>query len=312
MKRNAYPACDTCCDCPPCPSPEFLCAVASASKTKEGYYTFEITTPPKLYRRLTYSGTVSAEVYHGDCESTDYFVYTITYTQSGYADWGGANTSSIHTRAIGPSDDYDNTCSPISGFTAGCYIDFYFFNAPTVVTTATKIEESYTGCKKHYQATSVSLTTSGTLTRELSNEYTTAQVRTDMIAAIAEPGDLASCSSSAIIASYSLSSDELTASGKKGKYGWQHPVPPRIPRRCDEAGGGPACFRITWDRTFTPVSGAPEVTPMTYTWDGVTPSGYNPADKTTWPRTTEYTEDVPTTPGVVTISNVQFFCTGCT
>jgi hypothetical protein len=127
----------------------------------------------------------------------------------------------------------------------------------------------------------------------LSSEYTTPQVIDDMLAAVGTPGTPASCGSIAI-ASFSLSPDGLTASGKAGAYAFAIPE------------GVPACYKITWDRVSTPSGGSPTVTPMEYTWDGVatvtpTESEPVPGDNTATPGTAVE----------ITIENIVVTCTGC-
>lgn len=115
-----------------------------------------------------------------------------------------------------------------------------------------------------------------------------------MLAAVGTPGTPASCGS-IIIASFSLSSDGLTASGKRGDYAFTIPS------------GATSCYRITWDRVSTPSGGSPSTTPMEYVWDGSAT------------QTPTYSEDVPgdntATPGTsvaITIENIVYHCTGCT
>lgn len=148
----------------------------------------------------------------------------------------------------------------------------------------------------------------------LSGEITESDIRDDAIELMGPLGELTSACSlaGAIIASLSYSEDRKTCFVKSGKYGFRHPVPAAVPFRCggSPGGGSAPCYRITWDRIFTPVDGDPVTTPMTYTWDGVTPDDYDVDDPTTWPKV-EHTEDVPSEEGAVTLDNVEFHCTGC-
>lgn len=209
--------CSCCC---PTGAPTFQWDTRPASKTKYGHLAFDYPVSNKRYLRMTYSGAVSAEVYHGDCSSTDYFLYTITFTQSGYSLWTSPttadNTTTINTRAIGPSDDVDNTCGPI-GF-GGCYVDWFFFPATTDVITSTKWDQSVSGCHEHSGHTSVSLTTSGTVTRELTDEYTNEMLAADTEAALA-PLDGDWNDTAGLM--FFLSADELTLNLRSG--------PARIP-----------------------------------------------------------------------------------
>jgi len=127
----------------------------------------------------------------------------------------------------------------------------------------------------------------------LSSEYTTPMVIDDMLAAVGTPGAPTTCGSM-IIASFSVSSDELTASGKRGAYLFEIPE------------DAPPCYKINWDIVSTPAIGSPTVTPMEYVWDGVAT------------ETSLYIEDVPgdnTATGgdavTVTIENIVVTCTGC-
>jgi hypothetical protein len=124
-------------------------------------------------------------------------------------------------------------------------------------------------------------------------EYTTPALIDNMLADIGTPGALAPCGGISI-ASFSLSSDGVTASGKRGDYAFSIPE------------DAPACYVITWDRVSTPSGGSPAVTPMEYTWDGVA---------TTTPTYSELAPgDNTATPGTsvnITIENIVVTCTGC-
>lgn len=64
-----------------------------------------------------------------------------------------------------------------------------------------------------------------------------------------------------------------------------------------------SCYlNVTWDEVFTPADASPPtVTPMSYTYHGsgnpCFPSGYNPLDNTTWPRSSVYDTATPPTNG---------------
>jgi len=129
---------------------------------------------------------------------------------------------------------------------------------------------------------------------ELSDEFTTSELIDIVIEEIGTVGELAPCFGTDSIAAFSLSSDELSASGKAGAYAFAIPE------------GVTGCYRITWDRVSTPSMGSPTVTPMEYVWDGIAT------------QSPTYDEPMPgdamSTPGEsveITIENVIVFCTGC-
>lgn len=99
------------------------------------------------------------------------------------------------------------------------------------------------------------------------------------------------------IASTELSSNEASYSLMDGKYQLAHELP---------SGG---VYKLTWVERFTPDGGgAPVDTPKQYTWDGSRPSGYDPNDSTTWPKSEIFEVDHPTTNGTVTIHKLTIDC----
>lgn len=272
----------SCTCCPPdCSAPTLLCATSSASKTKFGYTEFTgfISSPPKRYLVRTWSGA---------------------RVETSYASAGCTGSSSTDTLAISGSASYDT-----AGVCTAAFVSTFngtptsITNCAATTTWATDITSATT--KEDFDRANTGTCQPGNFIidqadslDELSDEYTTGENIDNMLAAISATGTLTTCSGSVVIASFSVSSDELTASGKIGTYAFALPASP------------PACYRITWDEVLTPSSGSPTVTPREYIWDGIatqTPD-YNvsaPGDNT---KTGGYS-------ATVTLENIEFFCTGC-
>lgn len=279
--------CDGC--TPTCPATTLLCATASASNTKCGFLEFGTpSSPPKVYLKKTASG--SANSYNCDCTSANLGppVLTATSVISGSADYDKdscACVSGIISTDTGYNCDGDVVSGPVeSGKT--CSI------VGSIVDSKTQSRDNFDSEIQVCDG-STSGYSSGDWIFSLSVEFTDEEIIDKMLSNVGTPGTLSSCGTS-IIASFSLSSDGLTASGKRGEYAF--PIP-------EDA---PACYKITWDRVETPSTGSPTVTPMSYTWDGVAT------------QTPTYSEDVPgdntAAPGysnAITIENIVVTCTGC-
>lgn len=120
----------------------------------------------------------------------------------------------------------------------------------------------------------------GGLVETLSSEYTTAQLLTDVDAAL--PAFSGSYSSGVTCtAFYDLSSNELTATKRALQY------------KFAILGGLGGCYKITWVERFTPEGGgSPTDTARSYLWDGVAT------------ETGVYTITPPSSQGTTAIANV--------
>lgn len=74
-------------------------------------------------------------------------------------------------------------------------------------------------------------------------------------------------------------------------------------------------FTIRWTERFTPLDGGDPVdTDRCVAWDGVVPSGYDPADNSTWPQINASGSagwehlDIPEENGTLTVVNVEASC----
>jgi hypothetical protein len=147
---------------------------------------------------------------------------------------------------------------------------------------------------------------SGTITIDLSSEYTTAQLKTNTVAALPAydddwndtPGSYAN-----------LSTDELTYSIRESRYRLRFKIP--------KVGFG-TCYFATWVERFTPEGGGtPTDTPRNWQWaEGDIPDDYDPDDPTTYPIAGEsgngYFElPVPTADGTATVEDIEVFCRNC-
>lgn len=76
--------------------------------------------------------------------------------------------------------------------------------------------------------------------------------------------------------------------------------------------GNGSKYIITWVERFSPEGGGtPTDTVKTFTWDGVIPDGYDPADFETFPMSDEYTLAIPATDGTVEITSATLPGGGC-
>jgi hypothetical protein len=137
-----------------------------------------------------------------------------------------------------------------------------------------------------------------------SNPYTTQELidnlRGYMNDAQFDPQAQCGITSEGAMAMLDVDSQEITANAQKAIYSIRHPV--------SQAGG---CYRITWSEVFYQTGGTTTAINRTYQWNGVIPSGYNPSNMNTWPKTPDYTVNVPPTEGYIRVENIQHFCTGC-
>lgn len=262
------------CDCPDCdgdpcgcdvPAPTLKCDSVSASKTKCGFseFTDAPSTPPKIYRTKSQTGTVNAPVYTGEvCFMADCEEHINTW--SGSKTYARSSCSVTDTRKVTVESYYSDTCGdcgnavdeswgadeaqppatdPVEDYAQTLWIldssycesvaGYEGYDGPTVTNTQ-KTYNIYAGCS------------SGTVTVTLSDEYTTAELISDTESALSSyPGTwTGTCSSYR-----NLPTDETVYSIRRFKYKF---LIPELPE-------GTTCYRITWKEGGTDKS---------YDWDG--------------------------------------------
>jgi hypothetical protein len=214
-------------------------------------------------------------------------VDAITGGCTGYDSRNGATSGS----------DYHVGCGQYF-FPAQCWGNCIFNNTCwTATTTTTQTSDSYTMTGGNCVAT---------YTTSLSIENTTDDLKTNTVGLLPDFPTTFTYTDTGIcavtLANANLASNELNYSVQESQYFLAHPVPP--------TGGS---YSISWIERFTPASGGAAVdTTRTYTWDGTTPSGYSVSDPSTWPKTSTYTVNYPTSNGTVKIVNLQYTCNDST
>jgi hypothetical protein len=293
------------CDPCVCPATTLLCATASASKTKYGFSEWfgNESIPPRIYSHVTLSGTAHERQWIGTCGtpvtpsveqiytfsgeatvSRDAFATTLSSTLSEHRviKFDGVTTiddttpyGSAYASFVG-SKGYAT-----QGTTSACGTYSY---TPTVATRVGFSLSCVSGVGS-------SCTTNVVTT--ISDEYDTATLIDNAIAAAGTPGAPTTCGT-AIIASFSLSSDARTVSVKAGDYAFPIPV------------DATPCYKINWDRVETPSVGSPTVTPMEYIWDGSATQSPTYSEAVPGDNTAE-----PGYSNAITIENIVVTCTGC-
>lgn len=289
-----------CAECCTCPEVVVLVSTVSESASKEGYPGNIGSTPPKRFRKKQWSGE---------------------RRETSYAGPGCTGSSSTDTLAIGGSAEYADDGSCVAAFTST-------YNGVTTPITscaassvwATEITSDTTKEDPDRGSTGVCVGTAtideASSKEELLNEDLTSDMVDRLDAALGAatyPGYAAGNP----VASFSVAVSELSAGGEASKYKIAHKVP---------LVGGGLCYKAKWVERFTPAGGGdPEDTEKTYTWDGITPGGYDPATQSTWPTSGVFTMARPASQGETIIgyytdpedpetfveNYVLFTCEGC-
>lgn len=274
---------------------------ASASKTKCGFaeYPGYVSTPPKIFLVKTLGGSNTFEFYDtSDCSGTCNERWIETYTGAvtyAHPACTTSSTGNLHTEdelPCGiPFDSDDHAVTGINSFYPS-YLD------PTVTSSTTKSWFGK-GCVPQGMTAPPSVNATGESTESLSSEYTDALLFTDTAAAV--PAYSGSFTQGVSTAFNDFSTNHLTLTLRKMEYYLAHKIP--------LIG---TCYKLEWVERFTPDGGGmPVDTPRSYTWDGVTPSGYDPNDPDTWPVTTTYDAGFPSDEGVISIADTVATCKGC-
>lgn len=247
--------------CSGAPAPTLMCRTASASLTKCGYDEFSgyASTPPKVYRTMTQTGTLT--INYGAQNGS-------TTTWSGGKTYDRSTCNVTDTRAAVAYDALQNCTLNISAGNPYCDVTIsdvttngstYMISSlaagscNAVSTLDNAASASFTAT---VQTSTAGTNFSGVVTATLSNEYTTAQLWTDTINAI--PAYSGAYSSNCIGAYASLSTNQKTASGRKLQWYFQLP---------DLTGFGG--YKVTWDVIVTPDAGGSNVYDSgSYVWNG--------------------------------------------
>ena len=232
----------------PPPNPTFVSRTASASKTKCGLdeYPGYVSSPPKIFSRITLGGTLTFTEWSGaGCTGTCLTVTDIIH--SGYCTVSRTSCTddvTLGQKNIKGYDDCARTTLVVDDTTENCTF-FPDYTGPSFSSAFTNISRTVTSSDCEY---------TGSYTETLTDEYTTAQLIADALAAI--PAFSGSYSAGAQTALNDLTSDEVTASLRSMQYKFTLPTLT-----------GYTAYRIDWAEVFTPTVGAPTSTAKSYIWD---------------------------------------------
>lgn len=311
-----YPGfCDSCCSCP---SPQFAYIQRAASKSKCGFLN---PSDGKYYFNWN-----SVTSYTGNCTTDP--AYPPGYTST--ASWSEVTTTTRTSTCAGitttcsfvgsSSQHTDSGASPpfagsvliweassnLTGTSTGTSCSSSVGTSSGTVTfphfDGTPDEVYSLGYRTEYDG-DISLScirTGPTTVDTFTSEYSTSTLESDTVSALPAWGTMPGFGGGypSHLASAELSSTEATYSILQSKYQFAHPVPPN------------ATYKLTWVERFTPDTGSPTDTPKSYTWDGTVPSGYASSNSSTWPKTTIFEVDQPSSNGSVSIHNLAVDCGG--
>ena len=230
----------------PPPNPTFVSRTASASKTKCGFgeWSGYESTPPKFYRRCSYSGTGIYYYYDPMCDpvsptGSSEASYNITGSQ--YE--GTLCAYSRDEQLCVTFGDGSTSCTSASGPAQPLLLGW---TSETISATSYyRINSLSGGCGQIQTETE---------TRSLSDEHTTAQLITEALAAI--PAFSGIYLGGVQTALNNIASDEFTVSVRSMQYKFTLPTLT-----------GYTAYRIDWTEVFTPTVGSPTGTDRSYTWD---------------------------------------------
>jgi len=289
-----------CCGCGgrgPCGGPPeslLVCRTAEASITKCGFNEWSgyVSSPPRIYLKKTLGGSITAEIGADNCAICN---SKVQYVYSGYLEI---------TKASCPTISSDTTQLVTYNYTLDC-INITTINvnsgSQSISTGSATFPDTYTstvhtitgvGCLGGGIGTP-SNDFYGSATETLSNEWTTAELETDVANAIpAYSGPFLSgvyCSGGY----YDKTTDELTITKRKMVYKFNLPNFLGVSLLT-----GYSCYKIMWDEIFTPKGGgATTTTSQSYVWDGSAT------------ETPTYEINVPTLQGTTIVDNISYSCT---
>lgn len=263
-----------------CPSASVVCDSVSASKSKCGFGEYIASSPPKIYLRQVITYSISAS--GGTCAVSGSFVTTRDYVSSTCV-LTNVCTSGSYTRDEGTLHESGNWVSDGAG---GCHWSSGRGPLWCGIQSCDAVTETATNHHQNCHATGI-YTGSDSYDEQLSNEYTTALLKSNTIAALpAYPGTYASdCDVGAV---YNLSDDEESFTVRREKYKIQF------------SAAACAGMVVTWKEHFVASpSGTVTDTNKTFTCSGgETETGV-------------YTIPDPTVNGTTTITSIVVDCSDC-
>lgn len=297
--------CEECCVCP---EATVEWDSRSTSLTKCGFCSLNEgggCFSNKRYFTLTISGYAERFGVGATCDdiisSIDKFVYSgsCTSSLSGTADANGCGfyTTNTQQREIYIGGVLFST----EALNCGVLVSSGTSGIPVSLRTETQLYYDGEFCAL---PGSTRLTVS-TVHNDFSDEYTTATLKTNTVAALpAYDNDWNDTAGSFA----NLSTDELTYSIRESRYRLRFKIP---------LIGFGDCYKVTWIERFTPEGGgAPTDTARCDIWDGTIPPGYDPDNSATWPVLPSaspfyYELPVPSTDGTTTVVSVVAECRDC-
>lgn len=258
--------------------PTLRCRTAGVGLNKDGFYEFAgyESTPPKVYLTSTLSGTLTSQSVTPSCSDCE---AQVIYTWTGAAVYSSTAGLLSDTRE-GKIDAYLLDCSTLDSsvtFQAGdvALNDYYCFN-----NTFSSYIHTISG-----QGCCTTINSSGTATNTLSDEYTTAQLKSNIEAlTVSFTGPFADDCEAFLI----LGNNELSITRQELQYKFDWPFSLTATRY--------SCYRIDWSEVFTPDSGSVVTTPRHYLWNG------------TDTETPVYSISAPTSYGTVVVTAISASC----
>lgn len=295
-----------CAECCACPTAAVEWDSRSASLNKCGHEEFTSpSSPPKYYLTVTANGSAGGNL-EGVCSWSSASVTIDSTDCLGLLSYAGTITAinldvcSVTFSNMFSAQQWDT--DDCGGVTRDRYLADVHLNCPD----NPRIEYLYILSETSTSRTYRTCATTNDLTETLSNEYTTALLRTNAVLALPSyPGTFTSSSPGSFA---NVSSDELSCAVRESRYRLRFKIP---------LIGFGTCYKVTWKERFTPEGGGTSIdTDRCDIWNGTTPSGYDPDDSTTWPVLPSvapyyYELPVPSTDGTTTVVSIVAECRDC-
>lgn len=290
MSATILPFPGDCDDCCHCDEPQLMVRTASATGSKYGWEECAgaESTPPKLYLTLTLAGSLTGVLCCiGDPDEGNDCTIDVSGSYS-------ASPGILEGPVEGWIPAWPDTAATVAGCTRGETVNVCDWaacasppqNCALVKGTPT---HSCNSSIEDLMSFDCSGSACGSLTSTLSDEYTTAALRSAVAAVVPSfsgsyslsdftdvVGTWVSDSSRCSIASL----DETSATVRKLEYYWRHPVP-----------GNGKCYMLEWEEVACDADGLKQtvLASKNYQWDGVVPVGYDAGTPSTWPTSGVYT-----------------------
>ncbi len=280
--------CPECCECP---TPTIEWDSRSASKTKCGFPQ-NTGYPAARYRSRGWTGTTTlTHASPPDCAVDGAFC---TRTYAGSNDYDEDCACSGYITSTNSSDS--TLCTPDQVVNFSCEESFSWgVEYGVVISSAT--ETTATGDGFCYDQGVFAQRTTGTVTEIKSDEYTTADLLANTLAALPAFDD----DWDDTAGSYAnTTTDELTRSIRESRY--------RITFTVPKVGSG-TCYKVTWIERFTPAAGSVVDNPRCAIWDGtLLVAGTGLIGDGPDPY---FSVPIPSTNGTTTVVDVVAVCRGC-